>query len=148
LGWDVVIQKIRSKQAVSEVIGVVLLLGMTVTLYAVLNSNISSFSFSPSAPFANLIGTIDKTNKLIYIEHNGGESLELTTNVRITIGSNSYQKKANDLLIDMNHDYKWDFGETLQFNFNGIDISGKYIQVTVMDSNAILLSAVLQQGLS
>jgi flagellin-like protein len=140
--------RIRSRQAVSEVIGVVLLLGMTVSLYIILNTNVSSFSFSSPAPLVNLIGTIDKTNKIIYIEHNGGESLEGTTKIRITIGSDTYSKNTGDLLIDANNDYKWNFGEALQFSFNGVDITGKFIQVTVMDSNSILLSAVLQQGLS
>jgi flagellin-like protein len=140
--------RIRSRQAVSEVIGVVLLLGMTVSLYVILNTNVSSFSFSSPAPVVNLIGTIDKTNNMIYVEHNGGESLEGTTNIRITIGSDTYSKNTGDLLIDANYDYKWNFGEVIQFSFNGIDITGKYIQVTVADSNSILLSAVLQQGLS
>lgn len=141
-------QNMRSKQAVSEVIGVVLLLGMTVSLYIILNSNVSTFSFSPPAPIVNLVGTIDKKNNMIYIEHNGGESLEGTTNVRITIGSNTFLKNTNDLLIDTNNDYKWNFGETLQFSFNGINITGKYVQVIVVESNSILLSAVLQQGFS
>jgi hypothetical protein len=142
------VQKLRSKQAVSEVIGVVLLLGMTVLLYVVLNSNVSTFSFSSPAPIVNLIGTIDKANNIIYVEHNGGESLEGSTNIRITIGTNTYLKYTSDLLIDVNNDYKWNFGEIIQFSFKGIDVTGKYIQVTVVDSNAILLSAVLQQGSS
>jgi len=141
------IQNIRSKQAVSEVIGVVLLLGMTVSLYTILNSNISTFSFSSPAPIVNLIGTIDKKNNMIYLEHNGGESLEGITNVRIIIGSNTYLKTIYDLLIDTNNDYKWNFGETLRFSFNGINITGKYVQVIVIDANSMLLSAVLQQGL-
>ncbi len=43
-------------------------------------------------PLVNLIGTIDKTQNMIYIEHNGGESLEGTTEIIITIGSNTYLK--------------------------------------------------------
>ena len=45
---------------------------------------------------------------------------------------------------------KWDFGETVQFNFTGIDITDKYIQAMVVDPtmNTIVLSTVLQQGLS
>ncbi len=140
-------RKIRSKQAVSEVIGIVLLLGITITLFAVLNANVSQFIFGSSIPLVNLIGTIDKTQNMIYIEHNGGESLEGTTEIIITIGSNTYQNKTSDLLIDINNDNKWNFGETLQFS--SIEpITGKYIGVAVRDSNAILLSAVLQQGLS
>jgi len=141
------VQEIRSKVAVSEVVGIVLLLGMTLLLYAVLNSNVSSFSFSSPTPIVDLVATIDKVNSIVYIEHNGGESLELTTNIRFTFGSDTYSKNAGDLLINLDNDYKWSFGETTQFSFKGIDITGKYIQVTVVDSNSILLSAVLQKGL-
>jgi FlaG/FlaF family flagellin (archaellin) len=147
--WDAMIKKIRSKQAVSEVIGIVLLLGITVMLFAILNSNVLSFSFGSSVPLVNLIGTIDKENNMIYIDHNGGESLEGTTDITITIGSNTYQNKTSDLLIDTNHDNKWNFGEILQFNFTDkLPITGKYIGVTIVDSNAIILSVVLQKGLS
>jgi FlaG/FlaF family flagellin (archaellin) len=147
--WDAMTKKIRSKQAVSEVIGVVLLLGITITLFAVLNFNVSQLIFGSSIPLVNLVGTIDKTQNMIYIEHNGGESLEGTTEIIINIGPNNYQKNASDLLIDRNLDSKWNFGETLQFNFTGYhidNITKKYIGVTVIDSNAILLSVVLQQG--
>ena len=54
------LKKIRSKQAVSEVIGVVLLLGITISLFAILNFSVFHFSFNPSVPSVNLIGTIDK----------------------------------------------------------------------------------------
>jgi hypothetical protein len=85
---------------------------------------------------------------MIYIEHYGGESLEGTTDITITIDSNTYSRKTSDLLIDINNDYKWNLGEVLQFNCTDIgipDLRDKYIGVTVIDSNAILLSAVLQQ---
>jgi UDP-N-acetylmuramyl pentapeptide phosphotransferase/UDP-N-acetylglucosamine-1-phosphate transferase len=140
------IKKIHSKQAVSEVIGVVLLLGITITLFAVLNLNVTQSIFGTSIPLVNLVGTIDKTQNMIYIEHNGGESLKGTTKIIIAIGSNIYQKNTSDLLIDTNHDSQWNLGENLQFNFTGTNIIGKYIGVTIIDSNAILLSVVLQQG--
>jgi FlaG/FlaF family flagellin (archaellin) len=145
------IKKIRSKQAVSEVIGVVLLLGITISLFTILNFYVFNFSFNPSAPSVNLIGTIDKANKIINIEHNGGESLEGNINVIITIGSYLYQNTSSELLLDVNADTKWNFGETVQFLIpSTINIKGQYIRVEVVDpvSNSIILSVVLQQGLS
>ena len=146
---DAMIKKIRSKQAVSEVIGVVLLLGITITLFAVLNLNVSQYTFGSSNPLVNLVGRIDKTQNIIYIEHNGGESLKDTAKLVITIANNTYQKNTSELLVDTNSDSTWNLGETLQFNFTGYypgDITGKYIGVMVIDSNAILLSVVLQNG--
>ena len=146
--WDAMLKKNRSKYAVSEVVGVVLLLGMTMALFAVLNSNVFSFSYDTSVPSVNLIGTIDKKNNLIIIEHNGGESLEGTTKILVTIGSDTYPNNTRDLLIDTNNNNKWDLGENLQFSFKNIDIVGKYIRVMVIDSNTVLLSVVLKQGMS
>jgi len=149
--WDAMVKKIRSKQAVSEVIGVVLLLGITISLFVILNYSVFHISFNPSAPSVNLIGTIDKTNKIINIEHNGGKSLDGKTQIIITIGSKTTRNNTSELLIDTNGDKKWNFGETVQFVVpSNITITGKYIQAEVVDpvSNSILLSVVLQQGLS
>ena len=142
------LKKNRSKYAVSEVVGVVLLLAMTMTLFAVLNSNIFQFTNISSIPSVNLIGTIDKDNSLIILEHNGGESLEGTTKIIVTIGSDTYPNSTSDLLIDINNDKKWNLGEILEFSYKNIDIVGKQIRVMVIDSNAVLLSVVLKQGIS
>jgi hypothetical protein len=149
--WDAMLKKIRSKQAVSEVIGVVLLLGITISLFAILNFTVFHFSFDTSVTSVNLVGTINKaqTYDNITIEHNGGESLDGTTQVIITIGynTNPIRRNASDLLNDLNGDNKWNFGETIEFPNH---TKGQYIQVSVMDpvKNSILLSVVLQQKLN
>lgn len=145
------------KQAVSEVIGVVLMLGITITLFALLNYSVFSFSFDAAPPAVNLIGTIDKTNEVIYVEHNGGASLDGNIKVIVEIGSDVYENTINDILsgmdskwelTDVNSDSKWNFPETVRFE-SPVAITGKYIQVKVVDpaANMILLSVVLQQGM-
>ncbi len=152
---------VHSKLAVSEVIGIVLLLGITVSLFVVLNFFVSSFSGTHSPPLVSLTGTIDKENKVINIQNEGGESLEGTTNIIITIGATTSASNISDIinhvhpstwrLLSMNPDInpdKWDLGETVQFNFTGITITDKYVQATVVDpnENTVLLSVVLQRG--
>ena len=147
--WDAMRKKIRSNQAVSEVIGVVLLLGITMCLFAVLNFTVFHFSFEPSVTSVNLIGTIDKaqTYDNITIEHYGGESLDGNIQIMITIGYSTTPilRNVSDLLNDLNGDNKWNFGEIIEFPNH---TKGQYIQVSVMDpvKNTILLSVVLQQG--
>jgi FlaG/FlaF family flagellin (archaellin) len=135
------IKKIRSKQAVSEVVGIVLLLGITITLFAILNANVSQFFFGSSSSQVNLIGTLE--NNTIFIEHNGGESLEGKTKIIITINNISSTYNTSDKLIDLNKNTKWDIGEIFEITYT--DLENKYIGVTVIASNTILLSAVLQQ---
>lgn len=144
--------KSRSNQAVSEVLDIVLLLGITIALFAFLNYIVFSYSFDESSPSVSLIGSIDKVNNMINIEHNGGESLEGNTNVIITIESDVYQNTSRELLRDVNDDTKWNIGEIVQFDYSELyspeDITDKYIQALVVDlsTNTLILSAVLQQG--
>lgn len=138
------IKKIRSKQAVSEVVGIVLLLGITITLFAILNANVSQFFFGSSSSQVNLIGILE--NNTIFIEHNGGESLEGKTKIIITIDNISSTYNASDKLIDLNKNTKWDIGEIFEETYT--DLKNKYIGVTVIATNTILLSAVLQQAAS
>ena len=139
-------KKSRSNQAVSEVLDIVLLLGITIGLFAFLNYIVFSYSFNDSSPSVSLIGSID--NNMINIEHNGGESLEgNTTNVIITIESDVYQNTSRELLRDVNGDNKWNIGEIVQFGPIGIT-DNLYIKVLVVDlsTNSLVLSAELQQG--
>jgi len=150
-------KKRRSNQAVSEVVDIVLLLGITIALFAFLNYIVFAFSFNESSPSVSLIGSIDYENNMINIEHNGGESLEGNTDVIIMIESDLYQdvyhNNSGELLNDTNFDTKWNVGEIVQFDYSelylpeGI-IDTLFIQVLVVDpsTNSLILSAVLQQG--
>ena len=148
-------KKMRSKQAVSEVLGIVVLLGITIALFGLLNYIVFSFSFETPAPSVNLIGSMD--GKIIILEHNGGESLDGNTDVIITIDNTPYQKSVRDLINDtnsgdewefekINNDYKWNFGETIKFTSSGSTTS--YIRAIVRDpsTNTLMLSVVLQEG--
>ena len=146
-------KKSRSNQAVSEVLDIVLLLGITIALFAFLNYIVFSYSFNESSPSVSLIGSIDKVNNMINIEHNGGESLEGNTNVIITIESDVYQNTSRELLRDVNGDNKWNIGEIVQFDYSELYLHGDitdnpYIKVLVVDlsTNSLVLSAELQQG--
>ena len=86
--------------AVSEVLSVALLLGITIALFGFLNYIVFSFSFEPSAPSVNLIGSIsaDETYNNVVIEHNGGEPLDGNTEIIITIGSTTNTSSVYDII--------------------------------------------------
>ncbi|MFA5102887.1 MAG: type IV pilin N-terminal domain-containing protein [Candidatus Thermoplasmatota archaeon] len=133
----------RANHAVSEVLSVALLLGITIALFGFLNYIVFSFSFEPSAPSVNLIGSIDTEQKFITIEHYGGKPLAGETLIVVTIGTDTYKKTASELLSKDT----WNFGDTIQFPYD--DITDRYVQVVVIDpsTNTLILSTVLQQGL-
>ena len=149
----------KSNHATSEVLATVLLLGITIVLFGFLNYIVFSFSFEPAAPSVNLIGslTVNQPTSNITIEHNGGESLDGTTEIIITIGSVTYKKTLKDILdgtenwtfVALNDDENsetWDFGETVEF-ISGVDLSNSYVKASVRDpsSNTLILSVTLQQ---
>ncbi|MBN2599284.1 MAG: type IV pilin N-terminal domain-containing protein [Candidatus Thermoplasmatota archaeon] len=133
----------RINHAVSEVLSVALLLGITIALFGFLNYIVFSFSFEPSAPSVNLIGSIDTEQKFITIEHYGGKPLAGETQIVVTIGNDTYKKTASELLFKDT----WNFGDTVQFPYD--DITDRYVQAVVIDpsTNTLILSTVLQQGL-
>jgi hypothetical protein len=140
-------KKTHAQHGVSEIVSTVLLLGISITLFGVLNFIVFSFSFGTPPPSVSLISTIDQATDDIIIEHYNGDSLNLTTDVVIRIGDTIYRNTVGDLLLDTNTDQEWNFGEKIQFH-SPESISDKYVQVTVVDitTNSILLTTVLQQG--
>jgi hypothetical protein len=153
-------KKTGSSHAASEVLATVLLLGITIVLFGFLNYIVFSFSFEPTAPSVNLIGSLseDEIYNNITIEHNGGESLEGNTRIVITVGTHISTSSVQEIINGITdwrlttsqndkHPDTWDFGETVQFT-SPYDFTNTYIQASVLDpaTNSLILSVVLQQG--
>ena len=133
--------KNRKNEAVSDIVGTVLLLGMTVALFSVLCIGVLSYPSSPSEPAVNLVGTIDGDS--LYIEHGGGEALDLDTKVIITIDDlQPVPKIVGDLLADENSDNKWNIGEELVYRIDG-SLGAKQVKITVVDTES---NSVIMQG--
>jgi hypothetical protein len=137
---------IRKKFAVSEVIGTVLLLGISITLFSVVY--IALFSIQPNSPLpsSNIIGSVEK-NKIIF-EHRSGEPLPLNTKILLNIGGNNIQLTVGQILQDSNCDGFWDIGEKLVYNGN--DLESLQTEATIVDvvSNSIIMQGVLKEGVT
>ncbi len=134
----------RKDMAVSDIVGTVLLLGMTVALFSVLCVGVLSYPSSPSEPAVNLVGTINDGN--LYLEHCGGEALDLDTKVIITPdGGQSENILVGDYLTDENNDNKWSIGEVLVYTIIE-GINGKQVGITVVDieSNSVIMLGSLK----
>jgi hypothetical protein len=122
--------KKREKLAVSETLGTILLLGITVALFSVVALLVLSYPFNPSPPTVNLIGMVDGND--IIIEHRGGEDLDLDTKILITIADqrvliNDKIPTAEDLLDDeAKKDNVWSIGEILNYSVGNI-IGGTHV---------------------
>ena len=140
----------KSNDAVSEVLGTVLLLGMAVSMFSLLSFTVLSYPFNPSPPSVNLVGYMGGTNNVtgetnVTVEHYGGESLDIiTTKVMVIIQGTFTNVNFTDSLNDSNNNNLWDIGEKL---VHSVNVTGKQVEVTVVDtkSNSIIMSGILQE---
>jgi len=130
----------RADDAVSEVVGTILLLGITVSLFSVICVIVLSYPFLPSSPSTNLVGMVE--GEYLLIEHRGGKALDLGTKVTLTIGDNmSESVTVEDFLNnESKEDNRWDIGEW--FVYNNSNIIGKKVGIAVVDveSNSVILT--------
>ena len=133
----------KSNEAVSEILGTALLLGIAISLFSLLSIVVLSYPFTPSPASVNLVGYIDGTN--VTLEHYGGESLDLTNKVIVRIQEIYTKINITDFLDDANNNDLWDLGEQLIYPIG--NVTGEQIEVTVVDtrSNSIIMSGILQE---
>ena len=138
----------RINNAVSEVIGTAILLGIAIALFSVVQVIALSYPYNPSTPSARLVGTVEQNT--ILIEHHGGESLSLDTKIVYNIeGTSEIVKIASDVLdsITSDGDNLWSIGEKVSYT-PAVDISDLQIQILVIDieSNSIVMRGVILPG--
>jgi hypothetical protein len=139
---------IKNNEAVSDIVGIAILLGISVSLFALVQTIVLNYPFEPSPPTVDLVGHIENDN--IIIEHQGGESISLDTKILISIEGQEESSDTASNLIDTatsDSDEMWDIGEFVTYPIN-VDYANKYIKATVVDveTNSIVMIGVLQGG--
>ena len=79
----------RANNAISEIIGTMLMLGISVSLFSVVYISVLTVPYSPPTPSANIIYQIEGGN--IILSHYGGKALNLDTEIVM---------KVDDLPVD------------------------------------------------
>ena len=134
----------RRNIAVTEMVGTLLLLTISVAIFSVLYLSILTVSPSPAQPYVDLICTLDNDN--ITLEHRGGNPLDLDTVITVTI--NDVNEK---FIVDnyINNDYKengeWNVGEKVSYPTG--DVTDLKVSVSVVDksSNSVIMMVNLQE---
>ena len=135
----------KSDNAVSEILGTVILLAMAVALFSVLYVLVTSSLVTTPSPSASLVGYVE--GQSVIIEHLGGDSLDNDpTNIVVTIGGAKWSVSVETYLDDSNGNNKWDIGERLVYPAG--DITGLQVETVVVDcaSNSALFIGILQDG--
>jgi FlaG/FlaF family flagellin (archaellin) len=127
----------RKNAAVSEIIGTVLLLGITVALFTVLCVVVLAYPHSSSPPSVNLVGMID--NDYLIIEHRGGESLSMDTIIIISNDSSEYRYILKDVnMVYYTNNSQWDVGEWISIDIS--DISKADVAVIDKTTDSVIMT--------
>ena len=140
----------RKKIAVSEIIGVTLLLGMSIAMYSVVQFMVFSYPFSPSTPSVTLVGSINETN-VITIGHYGGESISTDAKIIITGGLNASFNASDDNYLNQNPSGRsdlWEIGEFLIYKptFFVSDIDLIHVTIIDVETNSVVMMGYIQGG--
>ena len=136
----------RAHRAVSEVIGTILLLGMSVSLFSVVYISVLTVPYSPPTPSVNIICQIDDGN--IVLSHYGGKALNFDSKiVLIADGQPIEFLTAGDYLYnDFNDDGLWSVGEKVVFSYASLVSGGEQIEVNIFDigGNSLITTGILE----
>ena len=137
----------RKNQAVSEIVGTVILLGIAVAMFAL----VQIFAFSlltenQNPPSVRLVAFVEDRN--ITIVHNGGESLPLNTRILCTVDTSSYSINASDnMTASAIADNLWGIGEKVKYNPEHRNLESSKVEILVVDveSNSVIMRTIIQR---
>jgi len=146
----------RKKSAVSEIVGVTILLGMSIAMYSVVQFMVFSYPFEPGTPSVTLVGSINESNN-ITIGHYGGESISIDAKILIKINEvDEPPFKASDNNVKLtftknpsgNSDL-WEIGEFLTYQPNSVPDNAS-VHVTIIDikTNSVVMMGYIRGGSS
>jgi Concanavalin A-like lectin/glucanases superfamily/Archaeal Type IV pilin, N-terminal len=138
----------RNTQAVSEILGEILLLAIAVTSISVIYMQVLSTPGPTDSANVTILGGIEKGRPVFELQR--GESLGSDTRIIITsAGFKQEEFVLNDPVLQKYlHNEEWDIGERIIIPIE--DITGINVAATIVDTktNAIVFQGDLQKGLT
>jgi hypothetical protein len=138
--------KMKNK-AVSEIIGTLLLLGLSISLFTVIYISVITLYPTSISPTVNLICTLEDDD--VIIEHRGGKTLNLDTKIIVTIAGTNYRFTAGEFLNSKSKENGvWNVGEKIVYPAG--DTTDFEVTISIVDikSNSLIMVGVLQDGLT
>lgn len=134
----------RSDKAVSETIGTLLLLGISISLFSVIYFSVMTIYPISATPSVNIICSFNDSN--IIIEHRGGKTLDLDTKFIVTIDGSGEKFTVKDYLSsEFKANDVWNVGEQVVYPVG--DITNKKVSVSVIDehSNSVIMMVNIKE---
>ena len=135
----------RANKAVSETVGTLLLLGIAVTLFSVIYLSVLTVFHSTTRPSVNLICTVEENN--VILEHRGGKTLDLDTELSVTIAGINEKFKVGDYLNNESKDNGvWNMGERVIYPAGDVMDLEVWVSVVDVQSNSVIMMGIIQEG--
>ncbi|HVQ00705.1 MAG TPA: type IV pilin, partial [Candidatus Thermoplasmatota archaeon] len=141
----------NDRVGVSEIMGAILLLSISIALLSIVYLLVLHNATSPSSmshvSSTNMVATLDDNH--VYLQNNGGVPINPNIKIVITVSGNRYTLLVGNCLVDSNGDGKWSIGESLIFtppgfaSLRNLEVS---VQVISPDDNTMLMSSLVQEG--
>ena len=136
----------RTNQAISEIIGTMLILGISVSLFSVVYISVLTVPYSPPTPSVNIICQIDDGN--ITLSHYGGKALNFDSKIVLIVDGQPVDPMlaGDHLYNDSNGDGLWSAGEKVVFSYESLVSGGEQIEVNVLDigSNSLVMTGIME----
>ncbi|OGS40780.1 MAG: hypothetical protein A3K77_03240 [Euryarchaeota archaeon RBG_13_31_8] len=135
---------VKNKQGVSEIVGVIVMLGMAIALFSVVYIMAITFPFNNPSPLVRISATIQ--DDAVILLHKGGESLSPNTNIIVEINGEVYTE-----IVANWYGYNgpsWNIGEKLSSKPLGDGVKIKEARITVVDviTNSIIMQGTVKGG--
>jgi FlaG/FlaF family flagellin (archaellin) len=134
----------RDNRAVSEIVGTLLLLGISISLFSVIYLSVLTIYPSSAKQSVNLICSAEENN--IIIEHRGGKTLDLYTKFIVTIDGMNKEFTVGDYL---NNEYGidgiWNIGERVVLPVGNITDKKVTISGVDINSKSEIVNLVIQE---
>ena len=134
----------RINIAVTEMVGTLLLLAISISIFSLVYFSVLTVSPYPTKPSVNLICTLENNN--ITLEHRGGKTLDLDTEITVNINGTNEKFIVNNYI---NNTFKengvWNMGERVIYPTG--DVADLKVSVSVVDkhSNSLIMMVILQE---
>ena len=143
-------KKQRRYTGASEVVGTLLLIGIGVSLFALLSIvtfTMPSVFFSEPTPSVNIVGHV--VGNTVVFEHYGGRALPLDTKITVMFAETRVVMTVGDILDSVSKtDGVWNIGEKIVIVNNDPNLPIMLINAIITDtaSNTVVMRGVLQEG--
>lgn len=137
---DRIKQMKQSDSAVTEIIGTMLLIAISLGLFSVVYVSVLNVPYVPPTPTANIACLVEGND--IVLEHYGGDPIGLQTKLLLSIDDVQSEVTLGDidgtLSWDKNGDEEWSMGEKIVYSPGSL--TGKQVNVNIIDtvSNSIV----------